>query len=190
MRLHAIVSDLETARSAVDGGAIVVQLRLKGASTEEVVAQGAPYRDLCRAAGVAFVVNDDLGAALRLEAGGVHLGQQDVGVEEALAAGVLVGLSAASVNEAEAAQSVGAGYVGAGPVSATPTKPDAGPPIGLEGLAEIAAAVTIPVVAIGGIDATNAADCIAAGAAGVAVVRAAAQARVLRQAVDAALAAR
>ena len=80
--------------------------------------------------------------------------------------------------------------MGAGPVWQTPTKPDAGEPIGLERLAAIAAAVSIPTVAIGGVDATNAADCVAAGAAGVAVVRAAAESRALREAVDAALAAR
>jgi thiamine-phosphate pyrophosphorylase len=80
--------------------------------------------------------------------------------------------------------------VGAGPVWATPSKPDADPPIGLEGLAEICEAVSIPVVAIGGIDTTNAGACIAAGADGVAVIRAAADAAAIRQAVDEALGAR
>jgi thiamine-phosphate pyrophosphorylase len=77
--------------------------------------------------------------------------------------------------------------VGAGPVSATPSKPDADPAIGLEGLAEICRAVSIPVVAIGGVDVSNAADCIRAGAAGVAVIRAIRDARALRAAIDAAL---
>jgi thiamine-phosphate pyrophosphorylase len=190
MRLHAIVSDLETAREAVDGGATVLQLRLKDVSTAEVVSLGAPFRDLCRGAGIAFVVNDDLDAALQLEADGVHLGREDEGARDALAAGVLVGLSAASVAEAVEAQEAGAGYVGAGPVWPTPTKPDAAPAIGLEGLTAIAEAVAIPVVAIGGIDVSNAAECVRGGADGVAVVRAAAEARALREAVDAALAAR
>jgi thiamine-phosphate diphosphorylase len=190
MRLHAIVSDLATARKAVDGGATVLQLRLKGASTDEVVERGPPFRDLCRAAGIAFVVNDDLDAALRLEADGVHFGREDEGAEDALSAGVLVGLSAATVEQAGEAQRAGAGYVGAGPVWETPTKPDAAPPIGLDGLAAIASAVAIPVVAIGGVGADNAAACIGAGADGVAVVRAAGESRVLREAVDAALAAR
>jgi thiamine-phosphate pyrophosphorylase len=70
---------------------------------------------------------------------------------------------------------------------ATPTKPDADPPIGLEGLAEICRAVSLPVIAIGGVDASNAGDCIRAGAAGVAVVRAANDAAAVRAAVDAAL---
>jgi thiamine-phosphate pyrophosphorylase len=72
-------------------------------------------------------------------------------------------------------------------VWATPSKPDADPPIGLDGLAEICAAVDIPVVAIGGIDASNAADCIRAGAAGVAVIRAVKDAATLRAAIDEAL---
>jgi thiamine-phosphate diphosphorylase len=120
----------------------------------------------------------------------VHLGQADEGAEEALAAGVLVGLSARTPEQARSAQRLGAGYVGAGPVWATPTKPDAGEPIEIPGLAEIAGAVQVPVVAIGGVDASNAGACIAAGAAGVAVVRAAADAGAVREAVDAALAAR
>ena len=81
-----------------------------------------------------------------------------------------------------AGEEAGAAYIGAGPVWATPSKPDADPSIGLDGLARICEAVSIPVVAIGGIDATNAADCIAAGAAGVAVVRAAVDARAVSEA--------
>ncbi len=190
MRLHAIVSDVATAERAVAGGATVVQLRLKGVPSDEVVERGRPFRDLCWATGTAFVVNDDVEAALRLDADGVHLGREDVGAERALAGGLQLGLSATSVAEAEEAERAGAAYVGAGPVWPTATKPDAGPPIGVAGLGEIAGAVSIPVVAIGGIDATNAAACIAAGATGIAVVRAAAEAHALREAIDAALAAR
>jgi thiamine-phosphate pyrophosphorylase len=169
VRLHAIVEDLETARAAVAGGATVVQLRLKGRSTDDVVERGRGFRELA----ATFVVNDDVDAALRLEADGVHLGRNDHGAERALEEGLLLGLSAASADEARAAESLGAAYVGAGPVWATPSKADADPPVGLGGLREICAAVSIPVVAIGGIDATNARACIDAGAAGVAVIRAA-----------------
>ena len=183
MKLHVLVEDVETARAAVAGGATVVQLRLKGASTEDVVARGAPFREL----GVTFVVNDDVEAAVRLGADGVHLGRGDSGAERALDEGLLLGLSAASVEEAQDAERRGAAYVGAGPVWATPSKEDADPPTGLDGLREICAAVAVPVVAIGGIDASNAADCIRAGAAGVAVIRAARDAAALRAAIDAAL---
>jgi thiamine-phosphate pyrophosphorylase len=183
VRLHAIVEDLETAQFAVAGGATVVQLRRKGASTDELVHIGRSFRDL----DTTFVVNDDVEAAVQLGANGVHLGREDVGAERALDAGLMLGLSAASVGEARAAERRGATYIGAGPVWATPSKLDADPPIGLEGLAEICAAVGIPVVAIGGIDATNAADCIHTGAAGVAVIRAVRDAAALRAEIDAAL---
>jgi thiamine-phosphate pyrophosphorylase len=182
MRVHAIVRDLETARVAVDGGATVVQLRFK-ASTEKIVTAGRGFRELP----ATFVVNDDVEAALRLDADGVHLGRSDPGAERALDSGLLLGSSASSIEEARDGEALGAAYIGAGPVWMTPTKPDADPSIGIHGLAEICAAVSIPVVAIGGVDAVNAATCIQAGAAGVAVVRAARDAARVRAAVDAAL---
>lgn len=188
MRVHALVSDLATAERAIEHGATVVQLRLKGAPTDEVVAAGRPIRAACAAAEVEFVVNDDVEAAVRLRADGVHLGRGDAGRGRAQAAGLPVGLSAAGVAEARDAEAEGAWYVGAGPVWPTPSKPDAGPPLGLEGLAAICREVAVPVVAIGGVDASNAADCIRAGAGGVAVIRAVAELREVRAAVDAALA--
>ena len=109
---------------------------------------------------------------LMLGAEGVHLGRGDDGAERAKDNGLLLGLSASTLEEAREAESA-AYYIGAGPIWETPSKADADPAIGLTGLSEICAAVRIPVIAIGGIDATNAADCIRAGAAGVAVVRAA-----------------
>jgi thiamine-phosphate pyrophosphorylase len=190
MKVHALVDDLEVARAAVQGGATVVQLRLKDAPSGEVVERGGPFRELCRESDVTFVVNDDVEAALLLQADGVHLGRHDRGAERALVEGLMLGLSATGVREAAVAEHRGAAYVGAGPVWATPSKEDADPPIGLDGLALICASVSIPVVAIGGVDASNAADCVRAGAAGVAVIRAANDARALREAVDAALAAR
>jgi thiamine-phosphate pyrophosphorylase len=178
VRLHAIVTDFEAAVRAVEGGATVVQLRLKGAATGDVIETGRPFRDLA----AAFVVNDDVEAALALDADGVHLGRGDPGAERALEQGLMLGVSASTVDEALAAERLGAGYVGAGPIWATPSKPDADPPIGLDGLREICQAVSVPVVAIGGVDAASAGDCIDAGAAGVAVVRAAADARAVSEA--------
>jgi thiamine-phosphate pyrophosphorylase len=185
VRLHALVEDLDTARVAAAGGATVIQWRLKGVPTLEVVERGRSTRSLCARHAVDFVVNDDVEAALMLGADGVHLGRSDEGAERAKEQGLLLGLSAASVEEAREAAGL-ADYIGAGPVWATPSKPDADPPVGLEGLREICAAVDVPVVAIGGIDVSNAADCIRAGAAGVAVIRAARDADALRAAIDAA----
>jgi thiamine-phosphate pyrophosphorylase len=186
VKLHAIVDELESARLAVEGGATVVQWRLKDVPRVDVVERGRATRSLCARFGVPFVVNDDVEAALMLGADGVHLGRDDEGAETAKEHGLLLGLSAATLEEARAADGQ-ADYIGAGPVWDTPSKPDADPAIGLEGLRELCAAVSTPVVAIGGVDASNAANCIRAGAAGVAVIRAARDAAALRRAIDAAL---
>ena len=178
MRVHAIVDDLETAHRAVAAGATVVQLRVK-APTAAVIERGHGFTAL----GVTFVVNDDVEAAIRLEADGVHLGQADEGAERARAHGLWVGRSVSTVEQALEAE---ADYLGAGPVWATPSKADADPPIGLEGLRRICVAVDVPVVAIGGVGASTAAACIECGAAGVAVIRAATD-PALRRAVDEAL---
>ena len=152
MRVHAIVDDLETAQRAVEAGATVVQLRVK-APTAEVVARGRGFREL----GATFVVNDDVEAALELGADGVHLGQSDSGAERARHAGLLLGRSAVTFEQAVEAD---ADYLGVGPIWETPSKDDADPAIGLDVLARICRAVSAPVVAIGGIDASNAAACI------------------------------
>ena len=182
MRVHALVSDGATARRAVAGGATVVQLRLKAAPTSEIVHLGQSLADL----DAELIVNDDVDAALELGCG-VHLGQSDPGIERAHEAGIPLGISVAKRREAAVAEFAGATYLGAGPIWATPSKPDAGVPIGLDGLRDICLSVSIPVVAIGGIDASNAAECIHAGAAGVAVIRAVAEIEALRAAVDEAL---
>ena len=186
MKLHALVDDLETARLAVEGGATVVQWRLKNVPRVEVVERGRSTRSFCARYGVTFVVNDDIEAARLLGADGVHLGRNDEGAERAREQGLLLGLSATNLEEACAADGE-ADYIGAGPVWPTPSKADADPAIGLEGLRAICDATTVPVVAIGGIDASNAVDCIRAGAVGVAVVRAARDAASVRAAIDAAL---
>jgi thiamine-phosphate pyrophosphorylase len=175
VKVHAIVTDLDTARQAVAAGATVVQLRVK-APTAEVVARGRGFREL-RAT---FIVNDDVDAAIALRADGVHLGQDDAGGEAARAAGLVLGRSASTLDQALAAD---ADYLGVGPIWETPSKRDADAAIGLDGLRAICAAVEVPVVAIGGIDASNAGACIRAGATGVAVIRAATDPG-LRRAVD------
>jgi thiamine-phosphate pyrophosphorylase len=178
VKVHAIVTDLDTARQAVAAGATVVQLRVK-APTAEIVARGRGFRELL----ATFIVNDDVEAAIALGADGVHLGRGDQGADTARVAGLLLGRSAATLAEALAAD---ADYLGVGPVWATPSKHDADPATGLDGLRKICSAVAVPVVAIGGVDASNAGDCIRAGAAGVAVIRAATDPG-LRRAVEAAL---
>lgn len=186
MKLHVLVDALEPARIAIEGGATVVQWRLKDVPRVDVVERGRATRSLCARHGVPFIVNDDIEAALMLGADGVHLGRDDEGAETAKQHGLMLGRSAATVEEARAADGE-ADYIGAGPVWPTPSKPDAGVPLGLHGLRELCAAVATPVVAIGGIDASNAGDCIRAGAAGVAVIRAAGDTAALARAIDEAL---
>lgn len=183
MKLHAIVADERVACRAVAAGATVVQVRLKEATTRARFELGRRLRPLP----AMLVINDDVEAALRCGADGVHLGQADTGAERALAAGLMLGASARNADEALAAQEMGATYVGAGPVWATPSKSDAGPPIGVEGLAAICASVSVPVIAIGGVDASNVTACIQAGARGVAVIRAASDLTELRRRLDSAL---
>jgi thiamine-phosphate pyrophosphorylase len=182
VKVHAIVTDLDTARQAVAAGATVIQLRVK-APTAEVVARGRGFRELL----ATFIVNDDVEAAIALDADGVHLGRGDGGADAARAAGLLLGRSASTLDEALAAAD--ADYLGVGPVWETPSKSDADPAIGLARLRAICQAVELPVVAIGGVDASNAGDCIRAGAVGVAVIRAATDPG-LRRSVDAARRAR
>jgi thiamine-phosphate pyrophosphorylase len=186
VKLHVLVADLKSARLAVEGGATVVQWRVKNAPRVDVVERGRATRSLCARHGVTFVVNDDVEAALMLGADGVHLGRTDEGAARAKEHGLLLGLSASSLKEARAVAGQ-ADYVGAGPVWDSPSKADADPAIGLDGLREICRALTIPVVAIGGIDAGNAAECIRAGAAGVAVIRAVRDAEKLKVVIDEAL---
>ena len=182
MRLHALVADEVTARRAAAGGATVVQLRLKGAPTAAVVLLGRALVDL----EADIVVNDDVDAALALGAG-VHLGQGDPGIERAREAGIPLGISVTTRREGAVAEHMGATYLGAGPIWETPSKPDAAAPIGLDGLRDVCLSVSVPVIAIGGIDPSNAAACIRVGAAGVAVIRAVAEIEALRAAVDEAL---
>lgn len=168
-------SHLAVIEAAIAGGATIVQYREKTASTRQMIAEAQALRELTRRAGVPLIVNDRLDVALAIDADGVHVGQDDMPAALArrlIGPDKILGVSAANLSEAVQAVQDGADYLGVGPIVATPTKPDAAPPIGMDGLREICRRVPIPVVAIGGINATNAADAIAAGAHGIAVVSA------------------
>jgi len=189
-------SHLEVARAAIEGGATAIQLRDKEATTRELIEAGLALRDLTREREVAFIINDRVDVALAVDADGVHVGQDDMPATLArklVGPDKIVGVSASTIEEALQAEADGADYVSASPVFATPTKPDAPPPTGLEGLRAIVEAVHIPVVAIGGINEGNVEEVIRAGADGVAVISAvvgapdiAAAARRLRQRIEAA----
>lgn len=166
---------LDIVRAAIRGGATVVQLRDKDATTRQMLEFGQALHDITRAAGLPLIVNDRIDVALALDAEGVHVGQDDLPTPVArriIGPHRILGVSAGTVEQAQQAEREGADYLGVGDVFGTPSKPDAGPPIGVARLAEIVRSVSIPCVAIGGITLQNAAAVVEAGAAGVAVISA------------------
>jgi thiamine-phosphate pyrophosphorylase len=176
--IYAIVNAedgaVELARAALEGGIRILQYRAKGGVVET---QARAIRQLARAAGALFLINDDWRAAQRLEADGAHLGPGDATFKtlpdiRREMSGRIVGFSCGTAAEAQAAQSAGVDYIGVGSVYATASKSDAGDPIGLEGLRTVASATSLPVAAIGGITAENLRDVRATGVAMAAVVSA------------------
>ena len=181
-RLYVITPDLEPDRVAalaaatLRGGADVLQLRHKKLARGDLLLLARLLRDLTRASGALFVVNDHLDLALLSDADGVHLGPDDLSVAGARrVAGdrLLIGASASDPATARAAVDSGADYIGCGPAFATPIKPQKRV-IGPNGVADVELAVgpVVPVFAIGGIDASNLAQLTAAGVRRVCVVRA------------------
>ena len=166
---------LDVVRAAVHGGVTCVQVREKDVSSRAYIERLLPVRPLLRERGIPLFVNDRVDVALAVEADGVHLGQTDMplGLARRIAAGrLLVGVSCETVQDATDAERGGADYVSVSPVFATATKTDTAPALGLDGVRAIRRAVRLPVVAIGGINGTNAGDIIRAGADGICVVSA------------------
>jgi len=213
LRLNAIVDpercggrDLaDLARLCAEGGATLVQLRDKLGETRTLVEEARAIKNALAPFGVPLVINDRIDVALAAGADGVHVGQDDIAVEDArrlLGPGAIIGLSIKTVAEAEAAPVALLDYIGSGGVYVTMSKQQKNAPIGPAGLARIVGvfrrrAPKLPLCGIAGIDDSNAAAVIAAGADGVAVISAlslapdpAAAARGLRKIVDAALAQR
>ena len=160
--------------AAIRGGATFVQLREKHATADEIRQLAGEILPLCRAAGVPFVLDDEVDLALEVGADGVHVGQEDMACAEArakLGPDKIVGVSAQTVEEALAAEAAGADYLGMGALYPTPTKPDA-VDVTFEELRRICDAVSIPVVGIGGLHAGTVAPLAGTGVAGAAVVSA------------------
>ncbi len=166
---------IEVCRLALGAGVRLVQLREKRASDAELIAQARALRALCREHGAYLLVNDRVEVAAAGGADGVHLGQEDMPLQEArrrLGKAALIGISVRTPEEARRAERDGADYIAANLVFPTATKTDLAGPLGLEGVRALRAASHLPLVAIGGIHAGNAAEVVAAGADGVAVVSA------------------
>jgi thiamine-phosphate pyrophosphorylase len=169
------LSHEEVARRAIAGGADVIQLRDKVCGCRELCRIGRALRTITMKTGTLFIVNDRLDVALACGADGVHLGQNDirVGVARQIApSGFIIGISVGTVDEAVQAEDEGADYLAISPVFSTASKNDAGPGRGLDVVREIRRSVSVPVIAIGGINLDNVREVIAAGADGVAVISA------------------
>jgi thiamine-phosphate pyrophosphorylase len=158
----------EFLEAAVRGGVDIVQIRDKVLDDRELLPVLENARDLTRRLGVSLVVNDRPDLAAACQADFVHVGQEDVPVAEARRHGVRVGLSTHAQQEIDSAD---ADYIAVGPVYPTPTKAGR-PAVGLELVRYASSRARVPWFAIGGIDETNAADVVAAGATRLAVVRA------------------
>jgi thiamine-phosphate pyrophosphorylase len=166
---------MEVVRAAVQGGVSCVQLREKSLNTRDFVAQALAVKALLDPLGVPLVINDRIDVALACQAQGVHLGQSDMPVaiaRQMLPPEVFIGLSVENLGNVARAAGQAVDYLGVSPVFATPTKTDTAAPWGLAGLQQVRALTTLPLVAIGGIHLTNAAEVLRAGADGLAVVSA------------------
>lgn len=169
-------SHLQVAEGAIAGGADALQLRDKEAPGGLLYRVALQLRKVTREAGVPFIVNDRLDIALAAGADGVHVGQADLPASVAralLGPGKILGVSVDTVEEAILAERDGADYLGVGPVfEARGTKPDAGEAVGVDRISRIRGRCGIPIVAIGGINAENAAMVRRAGADAAAVISA------------------
>jgi thiamine-phosphate pyrophosphorylase len=177
-------SHLEVAEELIRGGASAIQLRHKLDSKDELLDIAQRLKNLCSAHGVLFIVNDHLDIALAVAADGLHLGQEDLPVRVArrlLPIDMIVGVSVNTLKQAKAAEAAGADYIAVGSIYPTSSKETA-KVVGLERLRRIGGSVSLPLIAIGGINKDNAAQVAAAGADGVAVIRAIMQAESIERA--------
>ncbi len=161
-------------KEVLENGATFLQIREKDLDEETFEEEAKALKELCEKYHVPFVVNDNVDIALDIDADGVHVGQSDIkgrDIRSILGSDKILGISAGTVEEAVAAEKAGADYIGVGAVFGTSTKKDARN-LSVEKLREISRAVTIPVVAIGGINKSNLMDLSGSDVDGVAVVSA------------------
>jgi len=159
---------------ALGGGATFVQLREKELDYDDFLAEAKDLQRLCRSHKVPFVINDNVDIALAMDADGVHVGQSDMeagDVRAKIGPGKILGVSTETVEEAILAEKRGADYLGVGTVFPTGSKDDA-IPVSHETLSAICAAVSIPVIAIGGITLSNTCQLAGSGICGIAVISA------------------
>ncbi|MBP3275479.1 thiamine phosphate synthase [Kandleria sp.] len=161
-------------KESLDGGVTFIQLREKTLDEETFLLEAKEIKSLCEAYHVPFVINDNVDIAKKINADGVHVGQDDMNVEDVrriLGEEKIIGVSASSVEEALCAEKGGADYLGVGAVFPTSSKDDASD-VSFEILKEICEAVSIPVIAIGGISKENVHKLSGSGIVGIAVISA------------------
>ncbi len=166
--------EVEIAQKAISGGAKAIQLRDKNRSKGEILSKARELKAICAQSEVLFIVNDYLDIAIASGADGLHLGQEDLPVSTArqlLPIDGIIGCSTKTIAAALQAQTDGADYIAVGSMYPTASKTDTHV-VGLETLRQIRESISIPIVAIGGIDAKNAGEVMAAGADSVAVISA------------------
>lgn len=165
--------NLSDVKNAVEAGVEVVQYRCKEASSQLLYNEAKELRALCK--GTLFLVNDRVDIAVAVDADGVHIGQDDLpyaAARKQLGPKKIIGVTVHSVEEAIEAEKNGADYLGVSPIFVTQTKLDAGKPAGITLIEQIKKAVSLPLVAIGGINLKNAPEVIAAGADGLCAISA------------------
>lgn len=165
--------NISDVKNAVASGVKVVQYRNKSASTRQMYEEALKLRSICKR--IIFLVNDRVDIALAVNADGVHLGCDDMPYNMArklLGKRKIIGLTVHNLKEARQAQKSGAGYIGVSPIFATKTKSDAGKPAGIKLLRQIKQQVFIPIIAIGGINLSNAQKVVEAGASGLCAISA------------------
>ena len=161
----------ETVRQAIEGGAELVQYREEKLSEAEIFREAGEIRKICSKEGVPFIVNNSVDIAIKANADGLHIGQDDTPVEKAVKQfRGAIGVTVHNLEEAIEAEKAGAHYVSVSPVFRTDTKKDAGAPAGIELIEPVKNAVSLPVVAIGGINSGNIAEVARAGADSAAVI--------------------
>ncbi len=168
---------VDGARMALEGGCKWIQLRMKGATDDEVRAAAAAIQPLCKQHEAVFVIDDRVGLAKELKADGVHLGKNDMPVGEArhvLGENFIIGGTANTFEDIERLHREGADYIGCGPFRFTTTKQNLAPVLGLDGYFTLvnrmrAAGILLPVVAIGGIRFEDIPDIMRTGVRGIAV---------------------
>ncbi|MBM3142663.1 MAG: thiamine phosphate synthase [Chloroflexi bacterium] len=166
--------EVDAARKAIHGGAKVIQLRDKQHGKGELLTIAQKLKDLCHKSNTLFVVNDYLDIAIAAEADGIHIGPDDLPlsvVRKELPIDKIVGLSTTTLAQAQKAEAEGADYIAVGSIFSSPTKVNA-TVVGLEHLCQVRKAISIPIVAIGGINKENIAEVITAGADSAAVISA------------------